>query len=239
MNILLIHGWNYKNYYNQTNKSAWDNRINFINELMKNNNVYYPDLPGFGIKQSPKDKKWSLDDYSKYIDNYIKDNNLKIDYIIGYSFGGAVAIDYKYKFNNSIKLILISPAIIRNSKKSKKFINTPNAFNGIRNKIRDFYLIHIVKTNEMVYGDKFLRNTYQDIVRIDLLPIVGKLDYKDINIIYGKSDDMVCPMEVLSKVNDDLKKKISIIDGGHDIANTNTDEVIDIISKIIKNDLKI
>ena len=238
MNILLIHGWNYKNYYNKTNKSAWNNRINFINELKKNNNVYDPDLAGFGTNPSPNDKKWSLDDYSKYIDNYIKENNLKIDYIIGYSFGGAVAINYKYKFNKDIKLILISPAIIRNSKKSKKFISTPSIFNSIRNKIRDFYLIHIVKTNEMVYGDKFLRNTYQDIVRIDLLPVVEQLNYKDINIIYGKSDDMVCPMEVLSKVNDDLKKKVSIIDGGHDIANTNTDEVIDIISKIIKNDLK-
>ena len=238
MNILLIHGWNYKNYYNQTKNIAWNNRIDFVNKLKKIYNIYYPDLPGFGKNKSPEDKAWSLDDYSNYIDNYIKSNKLKIDYIIGYSFGGAVAINYKYKFNSDIKLILISPAIIRNSKKSKKFISTPSIFNGIRDKIRNFYLIHIVKTNEMVYGDNFLRNTYQDIVRIDLLPIVEKLNYKDINIIYGKSDDMVSPMEVLSRVNSNLKKKISIIDGGHDIANTNTKEVIDIISKIIKNDLK-
>ena len=233
MNILLIHGWNYNNYYNQTDKNAWNNRKKFIEQLQKNNNVYYPDLPGFGNNKSPKVKKWSLDDYSKYIDEYIRKNKINIDYIIGYSFGGAVALNYKNIFNKNIKLILVSPAIIRNSKKSKKFINTPKKFNYIRSKIRDFYLIHIIKTNEMVYGDKFLRNTYQDIVRINMFPILKKLDYKDINIIYGKNDDMVCPMEVFNNANDNLKKQIYIIDGGHDIANTNTDEVINIINKIM------
>lgn len=234
MNILLIHGWNYKNYYNQTDDIAWANRLGFINELKRKYNVYYPDLPGFGKSRAPKEKKWSLDDYSKYIDEYIKSNNLTIDYIIGYSFGGAVAINYKYKFNKDIKLILISPAIIRNNKKSKKFVKTPKVFTPIRNKLRDFYLINIAKTNEMVYGDKFLRNTYQDIVRIDMLPILEKLEYKDIKIIYGKDDDMVLPYEVYNRVDNNLKKQISIIDGDHDIANTNKKELIKLIDESVR-----
>ena len=195
MNILLIHGWNYRNYYNQTKDIAWNNRIDFVNKLKEKYNVYYPDLPGFGNNKSPNSKGWTLDDYSKYIDTYIKENNLNIDYIVGYSFGGAVAINYKYKFNKSIKLILISPAIIRNEKKSRKFIKTPKLFRNIRNKLRDFYLIHIVKTNEMVYGDRFLRNTYQNIVRINMLPIIEKMNDQDINIIYGKDDNMVLHMK--------------------------------------------
>ena len=233
MNILLIHGWNYKNYYNQTNDIAWSNRIDFINELKKKYNIYYPDLPGFGKNKSPNSVKWSLDDYTRYIDNYVKENNLKIDYIIGYSFGGAVALNYKYKFDNNIKIILISPAIIRNKKKSKKFINTPKVFDSIRNKIRDFYLINIIKTNEMVYGDKFLRNTYQDIVRVDMLPILNKVNYEDIKIIYGNKDDMVLPYKVYDSVNENLKSKISIIDDDHDIANTNMKELINLIDDFV------
>ena len=235
MNILLIHGWNYKNYYNKTNDIAWANRLDFIKDLEKKYNVYYPDLPGFGKNKSPKETKWSLDDYCKYIDNYIKDNKLNIDYIIGYSFGGAVAINYKYKFNKDIKLILISPAIIRNNKKSKKFITTPKIFTPIRNKLRDFYLINIAKTKEMVYGDRFLRNTYQDIVRINMLPILEKLNYRDIKIIYGKDDDMVLPYEVYNKINNNFKKQITIIDGDHDIANTNKDKLVTIITETIDN----
>ena len=74
MNILLIHGWNYKNYYNQANDVAWSNRIDFINKLKEKHAVYYPDLPGFGKNKSPNDKKWSLDDYSKYILTWIVHN---------------------------------------------------------------------------------------------------------------------------------------------------------------------
>ena len=125
MNILLIHGWNYENYYGRCQDIAWSNRINFVNELKKKYNVYYPDLPGFGKNKEPNVNKWSLDDFAKYISDYIKDNKLEIDYILGYSFGGAVAVRYKSIYNNNIKEILVSPALIRTEIKSKKFIKTP------------------------------------------------------------------------------------------------------------------
>ena len=234
MNILLIHGWNYKNYYNMTDNIAWYNRMNFVNKLKEKYNVYYPDLPGFGKEKPGDSKKYTLEDYAKFINDYIINNNLKIDCIIAYSFGGAVALTYKKIFDKSIKLILISPAIIRNSKKSKKFIKTPKIFTPIRNKLRDFYLINIAKTKEMVYGDKFLRNTYQDIVRINMLPILEKLNYRDIKIIYGKDDDMVLPYEVYNKINNNFKKQITIIDGDHDIANTNKKELIKLIDESVR-----
>ena len=86
MNILLIHGWDYDNYNSRTNKKAWSNRSKFIKELEKKNNVYYPDLPGFGLEKEPNAKKWTLEDYAKFIDDYVTENNIKLDYVLGYSF---------------------------------------------------------------------------------------------------------------------------------------------------------
>ena len=34
--ILLIHGWNYENYNNYINTSAWNNRSKFVNALEEN-----------------------------------------------------------------------------------------------------------------------------------------------------------------------------------------------------------
>ena len=139
--ILLLHGWNYRNYSKLTDqKDAWHNREEFVSLLSKYFDVYKVNFPGFCGEEEPK-KSWNLEDYARYIKDYIDNNDLKFDYILGYSFGGAAAIIYNRIYDNNQKLILVSPAISRNYKKSKKFIKTPSLFNPIRNFIRDFYLI--------------------------------------------------------------------------------------------------
>ena len=236
MKILLLHGWNYKNYTSMTSeKDAWHNRKAFVDMLKKDNEIYIINFPGFCGEKEPKAKYWDLEDYANYVNDYIKKNNLNIDYIIGYSFGGAVAIKYTEMYDINQKLILISPAIVRNTINSKKMIKTPKILEPIRNIIRDFYLIKIKKNKYMIHGTKFLNETYQHIVRISLLDSLKNIDYKNINIIYGDKDNMVNPKQVFNSVNDDLKKRIIFIqNGSHDIANTHTKELIDIIKKVTK-----
>jgi pimeloyl-ACP methyl ester carboxylesterase len=230
-NILLIHGWDYNNYYGRTTQEAWNNRMKFISELEKKYNVYYPSLPGFGTTKEPKTKSWTLDDFADYINEYILKNKIKVDYILGYSFGGAVALRYKTKFNQDVKEILASPALIRNEDNSKHFIKTPKLLNPIRNFIRDIYLIKKVKVKEMVYGTKFLRNTYQNIVRVKMLDELETLNPNDFQLIYGSEDNMVNPQKVIKSVKKEFKNRIVLIDGGgHDIANTHTSELIQIIN---------
>lgn len=235
-NILLLHGWNYRNYSSKTNETdAWHNRKKLVEALEKKYNIYKVNFPGFCQTKEPNVKMWTLSDYASYINSYITDNSLEIDYILGYSFGGAVAITYNRLYKNDQKLILISPAIVRENKKSKSFFKTPNFLNPIRNKIRDLYLIHMVKTNEMVYGTKFLRNSYQSIVRVDLLDNLEKIDPKLVNVIYGKDDEMVKPNYVVANVSSKYKKCFHLIKGGkHDIGNTHVDEIMQIINNVIK-----
>src|SRR5574344_2396813 len=213
-NILLIHGWDYDNYYGRTSNNAWNNRLSFIKELSNQNKVYYMDLPGFGLRKEPDVKAWNLKDFAQFIDNYIKTNQLNINYILGYSFGGAVAVCYKKWFDPNMKLILVSPALIRNNDKSHKFITTPKFLDFIRTPIRNYYLIHIVKNKEMMYGTKFLRNTYQNIVRVNTLKTLNEFDSKDILIVYGGLDTMVNPNEAIKNVSPNLRKQIQVIPNG-------------------------
>ena len=230
--ILLLHGWNYRNYTKMTDKKdAWHNREELVKKLSKNYEVYKLNFPGFCGEKEPK-KAWNLSNYAEYVYNYLKENNLKVDYILGYSFGGAVAVTYNRIYDNNQKLILISPAIVRNNAKSKKYMKTPKIVLPLRNLIRDFYLINIVKNPEMKYGTKFLRNTYQKIVRVELIEEVKKIKPKNIKIIYGNKDSMVNPKLVISSLPEEYKKQIYVIDGGgHDIANTHPDKLIEIIDK--------
>lgn len=229
--ILLLHGWNYKNYTKLTTESdAWHNRKNFVNELSKKYKVYKLNFPGFCGEKEYK-KAWELDDYAKYVNDYIVNNNLDNDYILGYSFGGAVALRYNTLYKTNKNIILISPAIIRNKSNSKKYINTFKLLNPLRNIIRNFYVSYIIKNNEMYYGTRFLKNTYQNIVREELINEVYNVDKNKLLIIYGIDDNMVLPHKVYDCINKDYKESIKFIDGGHDIANENYEKIIEVIEE--------
>lgn len=230
--ILLLHGWNWKNYTSLTDsKDAWDNRKDFVDKLSEKYDVYKLNFPGFCGEPEPE-KGWELSDYANFVKEYIETNKLKPDYILGYSFGGAVAIEYNLLFDSNQKLLLVSPAITRNKEKSKNMLPTPKFMQPLRNRIRDFYLIHIIKNNYMVNGTKFLNESYQNIVRVELLDEINNIDPKKIKIIYGSLDKQVNPLYVINNINPKFKDSISIIEGGaHDIATTNADDIISIISK--------
>ena len=227
--ILLLHGWNNKYYSKYNISDSWLYRKIFIDKLSKKYDLVKINFPGFCGELEPK-KAWRLDDYAKYVKNYIDNSNIKFDYILGYSFGGAVAVKYAKLFDNKQKLILISPAIVRNTYHSKKMIKTPHIFNKLRNIIRDIYLKRIIKNPYMIDGTKFLNASYQNIVREEVLNDLNELNSNNLLIIYGTNDNMVNPNYVYDQVNQSIKKRIHFInDGTHDIANTNPDDIIAIL----------
>ncbi len=232
-NILLLQGWSYKKYtsYDSKIKDSWFDREHFVKELKKIYNVYKLNFPGFANEPEPKCKSWNLDDYVDFVENYIKNNNIKIDYILGYSFGGEVATRFKTK-NPETKIILVSPAIKRSEKRSKNFIKTPKFLNPLRNGLRLLYLKYIVKNEETKYGTTFLRDSYQNIVRLDLRNEINNFDPSEVLIIFGENDSMTPPKLFLEGVTEKIKERTNIIlNGTHEIGELNTIEVI----KIIKN----
>ncbi len=228
--ILLLHGWNDDNYTSRsTSKDAWNNRKKFVKELSKHFIIYKLNFPGF-CGQPEYDKPFDLDEYARFVHLYLLNNNLKVDYILGYSFGGAVAVRYNNIYDNNQKLILVSPAISRKySSKNIKVIDSPNIIYPIRKFFRDMYLIHIVKNPYMIYGTPFLRESYQIIVRQDIVDKVKDINKKNVTIIIGEKDQMINTDKILTELKD---YNIHVIkDGKHDIANTHTSELVSIICK--------
>ena len=227
-NALLIHGWDYLLYTKMTDSNdAWEEYSNFTNMLSRNYNVYKINFPGFCGENEPKEKEWDIENYSNYIHDYISNHQLKIDILIGYSFGGAVAIDYVNRYKSNAKLFLIAPAIIRNNYNSRNFIKTPSFLKPFRNIIRNWYVTHIIKNNEMRFGTSFLKNSYQTIVREDKRNDLYNIDYKKVYIVYGNKDTAVNPQEILNTLKKEYLNRIFIIpNANHD--NIITDYVKDL-----------
>lgn len=230
--VLMLHGWNNLNYTKNTKSlDAWDNRSDFLYELAKKFEIYKLNFPGFCGEPEP-DGAWTLDDYATFVKEYLEKSNLQVDYIIGYSFGGAVAVKYALMYDINQKLILLSPAITRNQEKSKRFFKTPQFLDPIRNMVRDFYLIHIIKNPYMVTGDKFLNASYQNIVRIDLIDDINNNKPSIDLIIYGEMDYMVNPSDAISRIDESYHQNIIILPrGGHDIANSHIRDLMIILDK--------
>ncbi len=232
-NLLLIHGWGYQIYNKFNNDDVWSDRREFINELSKVYNINIIKLPGFGLCKEPKDKCWDLNNFADYINNYIKNSKKSFDYILGYSFGGAVAVSYKLKYKNKEKLILVAPAINRFQKNKKAFIKTPKIFENFRNRVRNFYLIYIINNKFMKYGTPFLKNTYQNIVREELTDKIKLINENEIGFIYGLKDTAVNPKKLLNEIPNNYKKRIKFIeDGDHQIAKSHSKEIIKLIKEL-------
>ncbi|MCT4611741.1 MAG: alpha/beta hydrolase [Clostridia bacterium] len=237
-NILLIHGWDYRNYTKHGGKDAWANRSKFIDKLGEKYNVNYMNLPGFCGQPEPEEKEWKLEDYAEYIENYITENDFEPDFVLGYSFGGAVSLQWKMQYGKDTPVILTSPALLRASRnKNIRVKKWPKQLNFVRKTLRDIYLINVVKNSEMKYGTSFLRKTYQNIVRVDMSKSLLAVNPEEVKLIFGSDDHMVPPKLIEEKIGDaPVKSQITIIqDGKHDIANTHTEEVVSLIDEYVSH----
>ncbi len=104
--FLILHGWG-------SSSDKWQRVSELLSE--KNLKVIVPDLPGFGKSQILAES-WSLNNYVEWLMEFVtKVPELqKSFYLIGHSFGGAVATKFSIKYNQYVqKLFLISSACVR------------------------------------------------------------------------------------------------------------------------------
>jgi len=221
--LLILHGWGSKS-------TNWKK----VGEMLigRGVKVIIPDLPGFGQSQIPK-TVWDLDDYADFVRKFIKKLNLKDFYLLGHSFGGAVAVKYALNFPPK-KLFLVSAACFRKSsfrKKTLKLISKLfKIFSFIPYARKAFYKF-IVKRSDYPLAQVVMKQIYLEAIKQD---IGDSLDLiKTPTIIIWGDKDKVTPLVQAHLINSKIKgSQLKIIpDADHDLNYKNSAELADLILK--------
>jgi pimeloyl-ACP methyl ester carboxylesterase len=232
--ILLIHGWNHLNYTSRGCLDAWENRSRFTEALSKHFRVVLVSLPGFGGTKDPE-KPWTVDDYARCVGEIVKREVPHA--ILGYSFGGAVVLRWKkISGDTETKTFLVSPAIMRRYEK-KDLSGVQKALKAILpdsfiSPLRDLYLTKIRRNPYYSDASKVMRKTYRNIVVEDLRDDLREIPVP-VTLIYGENDTAT-PVGLVQEAVSEARTSHTlhvIPNGGHDIANTDTDELVSFIVK--------
>jgi pimeloyl-ACP methyl ester carboxylesterase len=212
--ILILHGWN-------SNSDRWQEVAQPISE--KGFKVLVPDLPGFG-KSNPLESAWNTNQYIDWLENFLIEFDLKNFYVLGHSFGGALASKLAVKHAQEVdKLFLVSAACVRKkttqksiSAKISKFIKL-FSFLPFYPFFRKAVYKFIIRKSDYTYVEGTLKQTYLNVVAEDLsfhLPFI-----KVPTIIIWGQKDASTPIEDAHFINKQIKnsKLIIIPEAGHDL----------------------
>jgi len=227
--FLFLHGWG-------SNSDRW---IPVAEKIAESGyNVIVPDLPGFG-KSDALLIPWNTNKYIDFIERFIKELNLGEYYLLGHSFGGALASKMAVKHNQDVKkLFLVSAACVRKKTTGKKFSKF------IAKCFKVFYFIpyyglirkavykFIIRKSDYVYVEGIMKATYLNVVAEDLSFHLPFIKVPTI-IIWGDKDEFT-PIQEGYFIEKQIKKsKIIVIPGaGHDL-NRKQPEIL--AEKVIEN----
>lgn len=234
-NVVLVHGWDFR-YYSEKcgvesgGSVAWRDRRELVELLSGEYKLHYYSLPGFCGEREPRDDNWDVENFADDLDSWIKMNGISPKLIIGYSFGGAVALEYKLYSSSRVPIVLVSPAIVRSKSIWSKFGGL------IGERLGRYDLDQLRSVYQYIFskyyreGTPFLRKTYDKIVRSDLRSELEKVGVAEILLIYGV-DDNVTPWSLVESIVKDRGMSYQLIDGGgHNIGQTHPEEICEAIS---------
>jgi pimeloyl-ACP methyl ester carboxylesterase len=227
--FLILHGWG-------SNYERWASIAEEISK--KGYKVIVPDLPGFG-KSEPLALPWNTNKYIDWVERFVKELNLEEFYLLGHSFGGALASKMAVKHAQEVKkLFLVSAACVRKktvkkgifvrvSKLAKLFYFLPY-YGFIRKAVYKF----IVRKSDYVYVEGIMKSTYLNVVAEDLSFHLPFIKVPTI-IIWGEKDDYT-PLQEGYFIERKIKKSkiIVIAEAGHDL-NRKQPEIL--VEKVLEN----
>lgn len=214
--FLILHGWG-------SSSERWEK----ASELLSANNikVIIPDLPGFGESDLPPDA-WNLNNYCDFIEQFIINiPDLSADfYLLGHSFGGALAAKFAIKHPQKIKkLFLVSAACIRKKTVKKWYLTKISKFFKIFSFLpiydlarRAFYKF-IIGKSDYLQVNGVMKEAFLKVISEDLSQHLSFIKVPTI-IIWGEKDSTTL-LEDAYFINKKIEnsKLIIIPVAGHDL----------------------
>ncbi len=192
--LLCLHGWG-------GSKESFD----LLREALKDKpiEIITPELPGFGNEPEPKNPL-SVNDYAKWVVNYIQDTRYKIQdtglFVLGHSHGGRIAIKIASEMKDDIKidhLFLCAAAGIKHPKHIRRIIGltiskTGNAILSIPGvkklkPIMKKLMYKILRVHDYEKASEVMRKTMIQVSSEDLRPNLKEIDIET-DIFWGTDD---------------------------------------------------
>lgn len=239
LEVILIHGWDSNHYNSKTpevrdESLAWSHRPELVHLLSKRFKLRYYNLPGFVGKPEPTSTHYDVEDFARDFNVWKERECPNPALIVGYSFGGTVALAHKAITQDPTPTILISPAIFRRGGLRSKAAHRVKDLVPKMWTDRFKHLYQVVASRYYRGGTPFLRRSYNIIVRRDLTPLLSQIDPKRTLLIYGEHDSDT-PWELVRDEVTRLGLPHHIITGGgHHIGQTSPAEIVEHIDKFLK-----
>ena len=224
--LLILHGWG-------SRSDNWQK----VGEMLAKNGikVIIPDLPGFGQSDKPS-TAWNLDDYCDFVEEFInKLGLLNGFYLLGHSFGGALAVKCGLKFPEKIdKLFLVGAACFRRKTPKKRFLYIlskifPSRFLSSSLLRRAFYRFIVKSDYPSVNG--IIKEIYLKVIKQDLSDVLSQIQIPTV-VICGEKDN-ITPLNDAKIINQKIKdSRLEIIPSvGHDLNLKTPEKLAEAISK--------
>ncbi len=217
-------------------------------------NVLAPDLRGHGFSDKIKNKKlYQLPVFSNDLREIIKKEGINSFILIGYSFGGQVALEYVSKYPESIKgLVLLSTNHINPFKYWKINLLTPIAVGFLNllaiallwQKKKTYYYYQHGKAEGYWGSVKHGLMTMPLSINLWMLSNMANIDFKEsikkikvpTDIVWSKKDFFITKTEIKDMANAIKGAKVIISKNENHFIGTNSqNETIEIIINFLDN----
>ncbi|MFW5950719.1 MAG: alpha/beta fold hydrolase [Gemmatimonadota bacterium] len=229
--LLLLHGWDHRNYTRRGCGDAWENRSVLVQGLARHFDVIRFNFPGFCGEPDPP-RPWRMEDFVELVDGIVRRESP--DVALGYSFGGAVLLAWKHRSGDRrVRGVLVSPAIVR--RYEGRSVSLPDSVRRVvPDAVRDWgALLYLRLRRRNPYytrATRVMRRTYRNIVALDLRDRLRQVDHP-LCLIYGERDTATPPGLVADWLDrESLPHRLHVIPGGdHDIGGTHTEQVVRLV----------
>lgn len=237
---IFVHGWDPDKYNKllpatdlREESIGWSKSPDFIDLVSEEFSVDYCNMPGFCGVVEPQKISYSVEDFADYLNLWKQSGSRNPKFILGFSFGGAVALFHKVKFRDKLPIVLVSPAIKRRETlksqighQAKKFV--PSAAVDVVKKIYQGFASEYYRR-----GTPFLRATYDKIVREDLTRMIWLVPPGEALFIFGEHD-LETPWELVKDaVTGAGHNYLLIQDAGHSMIKSHPHTVVTAIKQFV------
>lgn len=235
--IVILHGWG-------SSPKRWIAMHDSLKAFSRDigNAIHMPFLPGFDGNEP--EKALNIDDYVLWLEKYIKDHRLRNIVLVGHSNGGRIAIRYAATHKDVAKLVLIAAAGIPNNRISLKksvFMVAAKTGKAILNPLKGTFLYRAAEKGIYKLAretDYYKASPIMKETMLHLLAYDATGDLKSITCptlcVWGKND-AATPLWMGEKMVAGIPRcTMKVVDGGHNIHMTNTNEVATYIKDFLQ-----